>query len=198
MSALLDAWRHAPTQRKVWALAAPMILSNLSVPMVALVDSAVVGHLPHAQDLAAVVIGSSLYGLLVGLMTGKAIARATGQRDRRCCGLLAFQCGGGRRALRSRRACTVHRHRQLLACEQLLCLHHFRCRQEHRSRCVFRCSRCGHATSMDIPPPHGFSWCGSGTAHPILKTRRAGDGARPCRSSRNKAGVTFLTVTLGS
>ena len=45
-----------------------MMLCNLSVPMVALVDSAVVGHLPHAQDLAAVVIGSSLYGLLVGLM----------------------------------------------------------------------------------------------------------------------------------
>ena len=34
MSALLDAGRHTPTQRKVWALAAPMILSNLSVPLV--------------------------------------------------------------------------------------------------------------------------------------------------------------------
>src|SRR3990167_5893772 len=65
---LVAAWRHSPTHRRVWALAAPMMLCNLSVPMVALVDSAVVGHLPHAQDLAAVVIGSSLYGLLVGLM----------------------------------------------------------------------------------------------------------------------------------
>ena len=65
---LVAAWRHRATHRRVWALAAPMMLCNLSVPMVALVDSAVVGHLPHAQDLAAVVIGSSLYGLLVGLM----------------------------------------------------------------------------------------------------------------------------------
>lgn len=60
-----DAWRHAPTQRRVWALAAPMILSNLSVPLVALVDSAVVGHLPHAHQLGAAAVGGSLYSLLV-------------------------------------------------------------------------------------------------------------------------------------
>lgn len=64
MSMLLDAWRHTPTLRKVWALAAPMILSNLSVPLVALVDSAVIGHLPHAHQLAAVAVGGSLYTLL--------------------------------------------------------------------------------------------------------------------------------------
>jgi MATE family multidrug resistance protein len=42
-----------------------MILSNLSVPLVALVDSAVIGHLPHAHQLAAVAVGSSLFTLLV-------------------------------------------------------------------------------------------------------------------------------------
>ncbi|MBX9753803.1 MAG: MATE family efflux transporter [Pseudomonadaceae bacterium] len=68
MSWLLDAWRHRPTHQRVWALAAPMLLCNLSVPLVTLVDSAVVGHLPEAQQLAAVAIGGSLYGLLVGLM----------------------------------------------------------------------------------------------------------------------------------
>ena len=65
MNALADAWRHAPTQRRVWALAAPMIISNLSVPLVALVDSAVVGHLPHAHQLCAAAFGGSLYSLLV-------------------------------------------------------------------------------------------------------------------------------------
>ncbi|MFI8609980.1 MATE family efflux transporter [Pseudomonas sp. NPDC077649] len=87
MSALLDAWRHAPTQRRVWALAAPMILSNLSVPLVALVDSAVVGHLPHAHQLAAVAVGGSLYTLLTWAMgflrmgsTGFA-AQAAGRGD---------------------------------------------------------------------------------------------------------------------
>ncbi|MCQ4346138.1 MATE family efflux transporter [Pseudomonas stutzeri] len=65
MSVWCDAWRHAPTQRRVWALAGPMILSNLSVPLVALVDSAVVGHLPHAHQLGAAAVGGSLYSLLV-------------------------------------------------------------------------------------------------------------------------------------
>jgi MATE family multidrug resistance protein len=65
ITALRDAWQHAPTHKRVWALAAPMILSNLSVPLVALVDSAVIGHLPHVHQLAAVAVGSSLYTLLV-------------------------------------------------------------------------------------------------------------------------------------
>ena len=67
MFVLLDAWRHTPTHRKVWALAAPMILSNLSVPLVTLVDTAVIGHLPHTQQLGAMVVGGSLYAMLVGV-----------------------------------------------------------------------------------------------------------------------------------
>jgi len=87
MSSMLAAWRHAPTHSKVWALAAPMILSNLSVPLVALVDSSVIGHLPHAHQLGAVAVGGSLYTLLVWVMgflrmgtTGFA-AQAAGRED---------------------------------------------------------------------------------------------------------------------
>ena len=87
MPALLAAWRHAPTHRRVWALAAPMILSNLSVPLVALVDTAVIGHLPHAHQLGAVAVGGSLYAMLVGVFgilrmsaTGFA-AQAVGRGD---------------------------------------------------------------------------------------------------------------------
>ena len=87
MSRLMTAWQHAPTHRRVWALAAPMILSNLSVPLVALVDSAVIGHLPHAHQLASVAVGGSLYTLLVWVMgflrmgtTGFA-AQAAGRDD---------------------------------------------------------------------------------------------------------------------
>lgn len=65
MTTLLDAWRHRPTHRQVWALATPMILSNLTVPLVALVDSTVAGHLPRTQDLAAVTVGSAVYALPV-------------------------------------------------------------------------------------------------------------------------------------
>lgn len=62
---LLDAWRHTGTRQRLFALAIPMILSNLSVPLVALVDSAVVGRLPHAYQLGAVAVGGSIYTMLV-------------------------------------------------------------------------------------------------------------------------------------
>jgi len=87
MSSLITDWRDRPTHRKVWALAAPMILSNVSVPLVALVDSTVIGHLPHAHQLGAVAVGASLYTFLAWAMgflrmgtTGFA-AQAAGRSD---------------------------------------------------------------------------------------------------------------------
>ncbi len=87
MSTLLTDWRDRPTHRRVWALAAPMILSNISVPLVALVDSMVIGHLPHAHQLGAVAVGASLYTFLAWAMgflrmgsTGFA-AQAAGRKD---------------------------------------------------------------------------------------------------------------------
>jgi len=87
MSNLIADWRDRPTHRRVWALAAPMILSNLSVPLVALVDSTVIGHLPHAHQLGAVAVGASLYTVLAWAMgflrmgtTGFA-AQAAGRSD---------------------------------------------------------------------------------------------------------------------
>ncbi|MBH3413998.1 MATE family efflux transporter [Pseudomonas putida] len=87
MSQLTTDWQHRPTHRRVWALAAPMILSNISVPLVALVDSTVIGHLPHAHQLGAVAVGATLFTFMVGLMgflrmgsTGFA-AQAAGRAD---------------------------------------------------------------------------------------------------------------------
>lgn len=87
MSALSTDWHDRRTHRKVWALATPMILSNISVPLVALVDSTVIGHLPHAHQLGAVAVGSTLFTFMVGLMgflrmgsTGFA-AQAAGRSD---------------------------------------------------------------------------------------------------------------------
>ncbi|HEX8542153.1 MAG TPA: MATE family efflux transporter [Pseudomonas sp.] len=68
MSTLLSDWRHRTTHQRVWSLAAPMILSNISVPLVALVDSAVIGHLPHAHQLGAVAVGATLYTFLAWTM----------------------------------------------------------------------------------------------------------------------------------
>ncbi len=47
--------------RQVWALAWPMLLSNITVPLVGLVDSAVVGHLDDPKHLGAVAVGAMLF-----------------------------------------------------------------------------------------------------------------------------------------
>ena len=60
LSGLFSAVRHRPTHRQVWALATPMILSNISVPLVGLVDTAVVGHLDGAHYLGGVAVGATL------------------------------------------------------------------------------------------------------------------------------------------
>lgn len=94
---LLDAWRHADTRQRLFALAVPMILSNLSVPLVALVDSAVVGRLPYAYQLGAVAVGGSIYTMLVwtcGFLrmgsTGFA-AQAAGRNDKQALRYILLQ-----------------------------------------------------------------------------------------------------------
>lgn len=84
---LLDDWRHRPTQRRAWALALPMIVSNISIPLVALVDTAVAGHLPHSRQLAAVAVGAAVFSMLAWVFgflrmgtTGFA-AQAAGRSD---------------------------------------------------------------------------------------------------------------------
>src|SRR5690606_30254108 len=96
---LFNDWRHAPTRRRVWALTVPMLLSSLSVPLVALVDTAVIGHLSHAHQLGAVAVGGSLYTLLIwccGFLrmgtTGFA-AQASGRGDGAALRQLLLQAG---------------------------------------------------------------------------------------------------------
>ncbi len=47
-----ENWNH-----RVWRLAGPIILANLSVPLLGAVDTAVVGHLPGPQYIGAVAVG---------------------------------------------------------------------------------------------------------------------------------------------
>ncbi|SNY45091.1 multidrug resistance protein, MATE family [Arsukibacterium tuosuense] len=65
---MLSLFLNAPLQKKVAAIALPMVLSNLSVPLLALVDTAVSGHLAHAWYLGGVALGSSLISLLFFLL----------------------------------------------------------------------------------------------------------------------------------
>ncbi|MGQ7248774.1 MATE family efflux transporter [Halomonas sp. V046] len=49
---------------RIAALSWPIILSNITVPLLGLVDTAVVGHLPDSRYLAGVTLGATLFGFL--------------------------------------------------------------------------------------------------------------------------------------
>lgn len=50
--------------REAWRLAWPLILSNLSIPLLGIADTAVVGHLPEPHYLGAVAIGSVTFSVV--------------------------------------------------------------------------------------------------------------------------------------
>ena len=52
------------SHRKVWLLAGPIILANISVPLVGAVDTAVVGHLPEPQAIGAVALGALIFSFI--------------------------------------------------------------------------------------------------------------------------------------
>ncbi len=53
-----------PTNRDMWRIAAPMILSNISVPLLGMVDTGVTGHLESSAYLGAVAIGGTIFTFL--------------------------------------------------------------------------------------------------------------------------------------
>lgn len=54
--------------RKIWLLAWPMILANISVPLLGFVDVAVIGHLPSPAFLAGTTLGSLVIMVLFWLL----------------------------------------------------------------------------------------------------------------------------------
>ncbi len=52
------------SHRRVWTLAGPIILANVSVPLVGAVDTAVVGHLPGPEAIGAVALGALIFSFL--------------------------------------------------------------------------------------------------------------------------------------
>ena len=73
--------------RQIWAIAGPAILANSSAPIVGLVDTWAIGHLPGAVHLAAVGLGSVIFNYLLwafGFLrmgTTGLIAQAKGRED---------------------------------------------------------------------------------------------------------------------
>ena len=50
--------------RRVWRLSGPIILANLSTPLLGAVDTAVVGHLPDPSFIGGVAVGSVIFSFL--------------------------------------------------------------------------------------------------------------------------------------
>jgi len=73
--------------KQIWAIAFPAILANSSAPLVGLVDTWAIGHLPGAVHLAAVGLGSVIFSYLLwafGFLrmgTTGLIAQARGRED---------------------------------------------------------------------------------------------------------------------
>jgi MATE family multidrug resistance protein len=73
--------------RKVWRLAGPIILSNISVPLLGLVDTAVMGHLDQAYYIGAVAVGAMIFSYVywgfgfLRMGTTGLVAQAFGARD---------------------------------------------------------------------------------------------------------------------
>ena len=81
----MDARRSL--DRNIWMIAWPAILSNISIPILGLVDAAMLGHLPDTRYLAAVALGGAILSFLywgfsfLRMGTTGHVARARGAGD---------------------------------------------------------------------------------------------------------------------
>jgi MATE family multidrug resistance protein len=72
---------------KIWGIAWPAIVSNISIPLLGLVDAALLGHLDNPRHLAAVAVGGAILSFLywgfsfLRMGTTGDVARAYGERD---------------------------------------------------------------------------------------------------------------------
>jgi MATE family multidrug resistance protein len=88
VSSLKEATTATP-HRRILAIAGPAILANSSAPLVGLVDTWAIGHLPDAVHLAAVGLGSVIFNYLfwafgfLRMATTGLVAQAWGQGDSR-------------------------------------------------------------------------------------------------------------------
>lgn len=84
---------------KIWAIAWPAILANLSIPLLGLVDAALLGHLDSPRYLGAVAIGSAVLSFLywgfsfLRMGTTGEVARAVGASDRSAATLALARAG---------------------------------------------------------------------------------------------------------
>ncbi len=88
-AALPTAGQPDNWHRRVWAIAGPIMLANVSTPLLGAVDTAVVGHLPDPVHIGGVALGSVIFSFLfwafgfLRMGTTGFTAQAQGAGDRR-------------------------------------------------------------------------------------------------------------------
>lgn len=97
MTSKTNLANHDITHKEVYRLAWPMIVSNCSVPLLGIVDTALLGHLQSPIFLGAVAVGSSVMTFLLwafGFLrmgTTSQVAQAHGRNDSQRCSQLLIQ-----------------------------------------------------------------------------------------------------------
>lgn len=85
--------------RRILQLAIPSIISNITVPLLGLVDVAITGHMGDARYMAAISVASMVFNILYWLFsflrfgTGGMTAQAFGQGNPQECGALFVRSG---------------------------------------------------------------------------------------------------------
>lgn len=64
MQVWINHMKQVSAHKTVFAIALPMILSNIAAPLLGLVDTAIIGHLPESKYLTAVAIGAMVVSML--------------------------------------------------------------------------------------------------------------------------------------
>lgn len=68
MQFILQTLANRTIHKQVFWLAIPMVLSNITVPLLGLIDAAVIGHLEHAWYLGGVALGSTMISVTLWLL----------------------------------------------------------------------------------------------------------------------------------
>ena len=53
-------------RKQIWSLTWPVILANLTIPLVGLTDTIIMGHMPDSKFLAGIAIGSIVFNFVYG------------------------------------------------------------------------------------------------------------------------------------
>ena len=77
----------SPINRQILHIAIPSIISNITVPLLGLVDVTIVGHLGSASYIGAIAVGGMLFNMIYWIFgflrmgTGGLTAQAYGQHN---------------------------------------------------------------------------------------------------------------------